>query len=155
MTREPLHPVTQAHQLIRCEEMLRAAQSLVGDYRRICQLYPCREDGLDTSFFGHMIEELEEQIQLIQYQLFTLGWTEQVRLVEPGSVRAKESRVAYALLLSRVMGQEKELQKAVKTCLKLARGADYTILAQHLSKILDSSLSRTENLLNTHASRAA
>jgi len=155
VTTQTLRQITKAYQLIRCQEMLHAAQALVGHYRQISQLEAASEHGFEDDFFTHQIDGLREQIQLIQYQLFVLGWTEKTQPPPPAAAPTTSSSIAYALCLSRIISKEKHLQKSLCDCLTMARSAGYNILELHLKRILEASQTRTEHILGTHAHEAA
>lgn len=151
---ETLNQLTKAYQLIRCEEMLRAAERLVRLYGQMKGLV--RPDGtLNKSYFASQQDELGEEIQLIQYQLFVLGWTGKT---QPRSSRKKATstcRIAYALCLSKIVGQESLLQKTTRDCLRMAKSAGYSVLQSHLERILEASLERLNALLDTRQTATA
>ncbi len=151
---ETLNQLTKAYQLIRCEEMLRAAERLVRLYGQMKGLV--RPEGkLKTSYFASQQDELGEEIQLIQYQLFVLGWSGKPEKRSSRKKTATTSRIAYALCLSKIVGQESLLQKTTRDCLRMAESAGYSVLQKHLERILAGSLERLDALLDTRQQATA
>ena len=83
-------------------------------------------------FFENHAVQLQEDMQLIQYQLFILGWAEK-ETVEPIELPpVDERRLSYALALSKLFRLESQLQLVAQSCLRVAQAAGYYILELHI-----------------------